>query len=387
MVAMAFSLIVIMLATQAFNNALNTSKVITKSEESNIEGVVGLEVLRHDLEQAGYGLYTDVDSPIPTFSEAAAGTTAASYNDSSAGIPRAILGGDNLNPGNDATVLTGTDYLVIKATTLGNNQAAQKWSYLSYTSASLLGASKTWPSSADNLVDGVDQVVVTRQTYKNGILSRKLIYDIANPSTWAQTFSASGAYASNYKPNVRGVQYYYYGLGSSTPRAPFNRVDYLVKKVPSDMSSSCAPGAGTLYKTVLNQADGTMTSIPLLDCVADMQVALGWNTTGSGGTSVDTYSNADGSTVSSPSGALTSVPMTDPVFIRTSLKLVKVYILAQDGGYDKTFTNTATQFVVGDPTDTTVPSSLVSTINLTASKYQNYRWKLYRIVVRPLNLN
>ena len=118
-----------------------------------------------------------------------------------------------------------------------------------------------------------------------------------------------------------------------------------------------------------------------------MQVALGWNTTGSGGTSVDTYSNADGSTVSSPSGALTSVPMTDPVFIRTSLKLVKVYILAQDGGYDKTFTNTATQFVVGDPTDTTVPSSLVSTINLTASKYQNYRWKLYRIVVRPLNLN
>jgi prepilin-type N-terminal cleavage/methylation domain-containing protein len=388
MIAMALFLIIIALAGQAFNKVITTSKVVTKSEESNIEGVVGLEMLRHDLEQAGFGLYTDVDSPIPTFTEATS-TPASFYNDSSTGIPRALLAGDNLNPTNDSTnpILANTDYLVIKSSNLGLNQASLKWSYVNYTSTSLVGTSKIWPVSGDNLTDGVDKVVVMRQSYKNGVLSRHLIYDNASPTNWAQTFKADGSYGSTYKPNIMGLQYYYYGLGNSTPLTPFNRVDYVVKRVAGEMSSSCAPGAGTLYKTALNQADGSMTSIPVQDCVADMQVVFGWNTSGvAGSTSVDTWTNADGTSYG-PGNAAVSV--NDPTVIRTQLKMVKVYILAQDGGFDKTFTNTANNFLVGDPVDTPTspPVNLVHNIDLTGVKYQNYRWKLYRIVVRPLNLN
>jgi hypothetical protein len=39
--------------------------------------------------------------------------------------------------------------------------------------------------------------------------------------------------------------------------------------------------------------------------------------------------------------------------------------------------------VTGD----TLESSLTRTIDLTGANYQHYRWKLYRIVVKPKNLN
>ncbi len=56
------------------------------------------------------------------------------------------------------------------------------------------------------------------------------------------------------------------------------------------------PDTGILYKTTVNHADGKLTYIPVLDCVLDMQVVLGWDLNGDG--LIDTWSNADGSVVS-----------------------------------------------------------------------------------------
>lgn len=74
-VVMSVFIIVLMISASvsasAFNKVLTKSKDITKSEESNIDGVVGLEMFRHDLIQAGFGLFNDLDPTIaePTYDE------------------------------------------------------------------------------------------------------------------------------------------------------------------------------------------------------------------------------------------------------------------------------------------------------------------------------
>ena len=58
-VVMAVFVVVIAISGDAFKTVLQQASKLFRSEESNIEGIVGLEVFRHDLQQAGYGLYTE----------------------------------------------------------------------------------------------------------------------------------------------------------------------------------------------------------------------------------------------------------------------------------------------------------------------------------------
>ena len=55
-ITMALVIVVIVITGSAFNSILKTSGRLVASEESNIEGVVGLEMFRHDIQQAGFGL-------------------------------------------------------------------------------------------------------------------------------------------------------------------------------------------------------------------------------------------------------------------------------------------------------------------------------------------
>ena len=372
LITMALFIVVTMITANIFEKMLPKIKIITKSEVSNIGGIVGLEMFRRDLEQAGFGLFTDVDHPPPSYTE----TESAGYNDAPDGIPRAIVAGNNLTSG----VLSGSDYLAIKGTNAALNPASQCW-----TSIKGLGSSKIW--GANDLQESRnDQVVVVSQSYKNGELLRKLIY---SPSSFMAAYKANGAsYEYPFAPTSDDKQYYYYGIYSTdtdsenpAPRAPFNRTDYFVRRVAGDVPDRCSPAAGVLYKSVMNQSDGSMQNIPILDCVADMQIVLGWNTSSDpAGNAVDIYTDADGS---NPSGSSSVVPdVNDPKEIRTRLKLVKVYLLAQDGGVDRNYTNTDTAMEIGEELET----AFTKTIDLTQPNYRNYRWKLYRLVVRPKNL-
>jgi Tfp pilus assembly protein PilW len=56
LIVMVLFITVILISTSAFNKVLSTSVQQVKSSESNIQGVVGLEIMRSDLERAGYGL-------------------------------------------------------------------------------------------------------------------------------------------------------------------------------------------------------------------------------------------------------------------------------------------------------------------------------------------
>jgi prepilin-type N-terminal cleavage/methylation domain-containing protein len=369
-IVMAIFIVVIMITSNSFNTALTRTKKVTKTEESNIEGVIGLEMLRHDLAQAGLGLFTEVDPATALTYTEATETRAATYNDSPSGIPRAVLAGNNIT--GDAGVLDGTDYLVLKATTLAQSQASQKWTYIVG-----LGSSKVW--GANDFDSSKDFVVANQQTYRSGELHRRLLY-----TTTAIATKYAASYAAPFGPISNDSQIYYYGLSENSaatlPLTPFNRVDYVVKRT-SATPANCAPGAGVLYKRSMSQLDGSMTDVPVLDCVADMQVVLGWNTSNPAGTSLDLSTDADMTTAATPQGWTPT--LTDPTDIRKHLKLVKVYLLAQDGGKDLKFTNTDTAFPVGIAGEA---NSLAHTVNLTGSNYQNYRWKLYRVIVQPKNL-
>ena len=64
-VVMAVFVVIIMITGDAFNTILKQTNKLSKSEESNIEGVIGLEMMRHDLEQAGFGLPQSYNSTTP----------------------------------------------------------------------------------------------------------------------------------------------------------------------------------------------------------------------------------------------------------------------------------------------------------------------------------
>ena len=70
-----------------------------------------------------------------------------------------------------------------------------------------------------------------------------------------------------------------YGIDNVIPVRPFNRAEYYIQSAAA-VPQRCAPNTGVLVKAVVAH-DGTGTTptlLPLLDCVADMQVVYGLDT-------------------------------------------------------------------------------------------------------------
>ncbi len=373
-VVMAVFTAVLTIAAVSFNTMLQQSAKLAMSEESNIEGVIGLEMLRHDLAQTGFGLPWSLPSAMPAYSEADGGETLASgFNETSGTtVPRAVIAGND-----PAGVLADTDYLVLKGTTLGLSRASQRWTYVNYSSVM-----KPHQWASENLHSG-DRVIVVKRSFSSSGVTNELVSDTTANGyyvNYSDTAFSTGAFS----PQVQGDVYNIYGVDTAALRMPFNRADYFVS-APQDgrKPARCAAGTGTLYKGVVNQADGTLTRIPLLDCIADMQVVFGWDLDGDG--LMETYSDADGSNVSSdiptaqikaPNGAMGTSDG-----IRGGLRLIRVYILAQEGKKDPFFTNSITSILVGP-----VGMSNLSHTYTLSSDQMNYRWKVYRIIVSPKNL-
>lgn len=387
-VVMVVFSVIIAITSSALQTMLSKGNVVQKSEESNIEGIIGLEMLRHDLAQAGFGLFTDADS-IPTYAEAS-GAPASTYNDVNA-VPRAIVTGDNLTLGNDAIVLANTDYLAIKATSVGRNTVSQQWSYIDDT-----GIPHLW--GTNDFTDNTNKLLVLSQTYSKSQQEVVKTLKMISATNYAISYDAAGDFRdivgndTNFYTPTSGKLNYLYGIGTGgvafTLRAPFNRADYYVRRVADETPASCSPAAGVLYKMIMSHANGVMTPpIPMLDCVANMQVILGWNTQGEPLTSnaIDAFSDASGTNSTGNTNGLTiSALMQDPVEVRKRLRQIKIYLLVQDGSEDRNFSNTNAAFILGDVSLGETP--LTSTVDLTTANMLHYRWKMHRIVVRPKNL-
>lgn len=403
-VVMLIFTVLTIIASSAFENIYRTSRQQERIAQSNIEGVVGLEMLRADIAHAGFGLpwvfgnmstmtYSEADMAADAFAK---GINPNDYNDAPR-APRAVIVGAATKYIGGASG-RGPDYLVIKSTRVATNDTARRWTYFVYSSSAGLNKSYLRPRIGNENYALNDRVIAVEQSFdSHGRLRRNLLVSGSDFH-----FRIDGSDPPDaFKPGDRSRQVVTYGLfnaSSTNPRMPFNRADYYVQRPTSKMPESCNAGTGVLYKSVVNHSSGGFSPIiPLLNCVGDMKVIflLDMNEDGTGGTFVDP-ATSDGSVRSgseTTSNADVAETLTDASLLRKRLKEVSVYILAHEGGRDRNYTypvSDSTKAVIVGDSDHESVSRVWSESDMAAvfgQEWRQYRWKLYRIIVAPTNLS
>ncbi len=363
LVVMAILGFVLAATTDTFVNLLRSFKQQSKLAETNIEGIIGLELFRRDVENAGFGLAWVMPTTV-SYNEAAA-SPASTFNDCSGGVncsaPRAILNGYNgwIDTG---TGFANSAYVVIKATNVSRNSSAQLWTYMTSSGVQTWPTPTGVPSTSENLQNS-DYVITLSPGLGNG--DTRTLENTGD--TLLNVEAALPSTADLAQPKL------VFGISSNppltaAPRMPFNRADYYILGPPNSfLPGGCAPNTGELVKAMISQTDGSRTDIlPILDCVADMKVIFRLDTTGGG-------------TINLTTDALTGMSARD---IRTQLKEVRIYILAQQGQKDTNYTSPAS-ICVGEMSGSTCVTP-GHTYNFGTNI--NYRWKLYTIVVQPKNV-
>lgn len=383
MITMIIFLLAITAASQMFVGLLTQFKQQSKIAEANIEGIVGLELLRFDIEQAGYGLPWNMNglAYVEAVNDGNTPWDDSAYNDAS-NPPRGIVIGNELAPDG----VTPSDVLVIKATNVATNTAAQKWTYSSNTGAANI--LKIWGSAQEDL-QNTDHVTVLLP-YSAGE-QRVLVNAGGNYTRPAAANSSSTltlaevAANANYQPLINSFDStLIYGIAPTGTdlSMPFNRADYYIRR-PGTMPARCAPNTGVLYKGTLNHADGLHSELPLLDCVLNMQVVVYSDTS---------VPPAVAAPVRMLGGAgMPAAGANSAATIRDQVREVRVYIVAQEGQMDTsyTYTNpspaglcTVTDICIND-IDYNGASVLVQRVPVPD---RNYRWKVYTLVTTPYNL-
>ena len=376
---------VMTLISLSFNKIVASSSQITRSAETDIGALIGLELLRIDLGFAGFGLPWALNGA--SYSEAAShlvngnpDTDAASFNDSPNGSPRALVMMNDKG-------LNGSDYLVLKGTALGMKTRsdggcpARGWSYLNYSSTGAI--IKPSKSEVELAYGKGDRVIILNSGVRGGVAFRDLV---TNGSTFST--SLNNPLPDAFKPKSRQDSYLVYGISpapdskngtSDIITFPFNRVDYYLD-APGSPSLNCAKGTGTLYRGQVNQS-GRFSPLPLLECVADLQVVFLLNTSN------------DGSLMPTNDIGAYSADQ-----LRNLVTEVRVYILAQQGKKDPAYnypvTDPSQAIVVGDQAKG-IPWNLAnakvwSQTALEAAlgkEWLHYHWKVFTIAVQPKNLN
>jgi prepilin-type N-terminal cleavage/methylation domain-containing protein len=318
--------------------ALNQFKQQSKIAQSELDSIIGLEILRKDIEHAGYGLpwnnipaYTEAVEPNPSI-----------LNDSP-NPPRGLVSIND--PG---FTLNNADYLVIKSSNVAMESASKKWTILH--AGDIKRAWTTVPADAENL-NPADRVIVLSPG--STVTNRRSLVVVGG--AFSTTYNNTAAFAPGTASGTRLI----YGIGAPDPNPlgmPFNRADFYLSN--TNVPKQCAPNTGVLVKRVVRQADGILDSpIALLDCVASMQVLFMLDTDGD-------------STVDTTSDDLSAFNAQQ---IREQVKRVQVSILAHEGRKDLTYTQSPTNISVGGT-------------SVDISPNVNYRWKVYDLVVNPDNL-
>ncbi|MGC2063871.1 MAG: prepilin-type N-terminal cleavage/methylation domain-containing protein [Thermodesulfovibrionales bacterium] len=428
MITMVIFVLVIAASSQIFIANLNAFKQQSRIAESNIEGMAGLEMLRLDLEQAGYGLPWSVDTDgdgqaevdwtlLAGYFEADATVSAGNpvnrslYNDANnasgtaGNAPRAVVAGNNVVRNPLVPNCTGanqawcSDYLVIKATNISTSPAASKWTYITNTALGNILQSPAAVPAADLLQDDERVIAEIPET-------------LTTPRTLLTNPLAGGAFFARFRTNL-GLPFpaafqptagtsavrLVYGIDTNSDlRMPFNRADYYIST--TNVPQRCATGTGVLLKGILNNTTaatgGTITTfLPLVDCVADMQVVFNLDTDLAG--PPDTLSNADGTTASGAANVATvQATLANATLLRQQLKEIRVYALVQEGQRDPSFTfsgftsvplgGCATCIRVGDDVIPAGIGNYGNDFDLSViPNYLNYRWKVFQMTVTPYN--
>lgn len=383
LVVMGLLGIVLAITTGNFITLARALKGESKIAETEVEKIVGLEILRQDIENAGYGLPWHVDTEnwaaLSGYTEAETQTVCdavniTDYDDAPNNAPRAIISGNN-------ACQDSSDYLVIKSTVVRNHQEAQKWTYIWNNGIS--NQVNSWATGADNIANSTRVIAINpKQNIQDNVL---MTYPQGGGIAFYSQFSSV---STVYSPKPSEV-YLLFGIGSdntldNTLRMPFNRADYYISK--SDVPARCANGTGVLEKATLRHSNGQLSDYsPLLDCVADFQVVYGVDITNPIDGRIDCYTND-----------LTTPGITDAQNTRERIKEIRIYVLAHEGQMERDYRFGNSTVRVGDNSDNSglngcdssgVDNVLGRDFDLTGiTNWQNYRWKVYTLVVSPDNL-
>lgn len=362
LITTAIFVIMIAGAHQMFIPLLSLSKTQSKIVETNIEGIVGLELMRRDIENAGYGLAWTFDPPAIPYIEIEDDPNGESFNDSGfSAPPRAVALGNN-------TELNGSDRLVIKAINVTTNKVAEKWTYLNKTGTVPLVHSWPTTSAISPNLSNTDRVIVLSPG-SSSVDSRTLVMRQVNPPLvfWDTYLNAAAGTFAEENASTRII----YGIDTINPKMPFNRADYYIDA--AGLPERCAPGTGVLRKHIASQEAGKgfiPDDFPILDCVATMQVLF----------AADKYENGTLLPYDKLSDLLdkNANGWVDAEEIRTQLREVRVFILAQEGQKDRGYTHTKQTYPVGY-------MGVVLDVGVIPD-WTKYRWKLYTMAVKLNNL-
>lgn len=376
LIAMVIFIILIAATARLFITTAGQFKQQSKITEAYIEGMIGFEQLRLDIKNAGYGLpwelngasYDEAVNNLDTPHDDTLLNNTSGVVSTISAVPKAFVSLNNAG-------LNGSDVLSIKAINVAINDASQKWTRVGFGD-SLTTDARLRGLSGDDFDDNDRVIIISPGSTE---LDSRLLINTTYPAFPPTRYATATAPADLY------TTYIVYGIApqsATTIRMPFNRADYYVR-TPGTMPTQCAGGTGILYKATVNQDGGGMTEYPIIDCVADMQVIyrLDMDDNETAGTS----SNADGTAITTNEPVTTAdvqATLNSASDLRNRLKEVRVYILAQDGQRDARYTFSDATVTVGD-------AAFGQVFDFTARgivNWQNFRWRVYSLVVGPSNL-
>lgn len=326
LVAIAITSVLLAAVYFTYNNLFKKSKYETYIAEAEIEKTIGLDLIRLDIEHAGFGI-TDVETcPTVRF-----GTSFPSPSDCD----------DDLSFSQNA--------LVIRSMINNTNQKEIGWVYVDCTSGA-------WPTGAPSLID-------ERMDNTNN----NLIFIDATSGN----FAATGTFGTCPGTGIY-LAYPYDSLTNMDNCVDLQYCHRIVYKLSSTTEDYCHPSTRSLLRGI----DGTASSggNPILHCIGGMEVKVDIDTDSDGITDLEYQDfsvldiNGDG------------VVASDEII--NHLSRVHVYFLMQVGKKDPKFTFPKSTLSINEG-GTTVEFDLSSLIG---SGYQNYRWKIVKISVVPMNL-
>ncbi|MCL1980615.1 MAG: PilW family protein [Proteobacteria bacterium] len=349
----------------SFTKTLQRSAQQSGIAETQIETGTGLELLRFDLEHAGFGLPWAYPNPLPL-------TLAAMVEPgpmADAGDPPRALNSVNPSP----LGINNADHLVIRATNVIRSQDAsgQRLGLLGNDANHL---PEILPPGVFAATDGV--IALQPDSLDLNVGFRGLV-TFGNQ----YAFSATTADLASIVPAPDPLdpdwkKLLLYGVSNNVAAGihfPFNRTDYFIAGNPNGVTppTHCAQGTGVLVKQTLNQSTGNFDlPLPVVDCVADFRVTY--------------LLDSSGWVAANNLAGLTAEE------IRAQVKEVRCFILLHEGGEDPAYTHPTNPMPVGRivAADGTVlmagnPFNLAMTVG---THWANFRWKVVSISVVPKNL-
>jgi len=318
----------------AYINIVKGFKKQAKLSETQIETEIGIELMRLDIEHIGYGIGEDQDA-LPVESSVVATPTDSLY-------PNKLQ-------------------LTLRSVMNNTNQATVGWALVDCSAGFLQVAGDSIPNGGSVVYLGAgNRVFVANGTF--GVCPGVGFY-VAFP----------------YDDSVAS------GCGTDPADQYCNEISYILSG--SQNLETCHPNTRNLLRRV-----GAGTGFPLLNCVADWLVTFDIDRNGDG--AVDVYDGEFNSATDVNDLDLNNDGFVSADEIRYGLKKVNVYVLLQEGRRDPDFTFGNTVACATSSSGMAVASGRCVRVDTGAGTvdlglpvgYENYRWKVVKLFVKPLNL-